>query len=73
MDRLRLFTLKHDLQMNNNNNSNTNNTNNNLIQFFIIYAPSQQLQGQLQTQHSVYKQIQLQCLTWEKKHINKKK
>jgi hypothetical protein len=25
----------------------------NSIQFFIIYAPSQQLQGQLQTQHSV--------------------
>jgi hypothetical protein len=27
--------------------------NNNSIQFFIIYVPSQQLQGQLQTQHSV--------------------
>jgi hypothetical protein len=26
---------------------------NNSIQFFIIYVPSQQLQGQLQTQHSV--------------------
>jgi hypothetical protein len=25
----------------------------NLLQFFIIYVPSQQLQGQLQTQHSV--------------------
>jgi hypothetical protein len=25
--------------------------NNNSIQFFIIYVPSQQLQGQLQTQH----------------------
>jgi hypothetical protein len=25
----------------------------NSIQFFIIYVPSQQLQGQLQTQHSV--------------------
>jgi hypothetical protein len=24
-----------------------------IIQFFIIYEPSQQLQGQLQTQHSV--------------------
>jgi hypothetical protein len=24
-----------------------------MIQFFIIYVPSQQLQGQLQTQHSV--------------------
>jgi hypothetical protein len=24
-----------------------------IIQFFIIYVPSQQLQGQLQTQHSV--------------------
>jgi hypothetical protein len=24
-----------------------------IIQFFIIYMPSQQLQGQLQTQHSV--------------------
>jgi cyclophilin family peptidyl-prolyl cis-trans isomerase len=31
--------------------------NNNSIQFFIIYVPSQQLQGQLQTQHIVYKQI----------------
>jgi hypothetical protein len=28
-------------------------TNNNSIQFFIIYVPSQQLQGQLQIQHSV--------------------
>jgi hypothetical protein len=27
--------------------------NDNSIQFFIIYVPSQQLQGQLQTQHSV--------------------
>jgi hypothetical protein len=26
---------------------------NNSIQFFIIYVPSQQLQGQLQTHHSV--------------------
>jgi hypothetical protein len=24
-----------------------------IIQFFIIYVPSQQIQGQLQTQHSV--------------------
>jgi hypothetical protein len=32
---------------------------NNSIQFFIIYVPSQQLQGQLQTQHIVYKQTQL--------------
>jgi hypothetical protein len=30
-----------------------NNNNNNSIQLFIIYVPSQQLQGQLQTQHSV--------------------
>jgi hypothetical protein len=29
------------------------NRNNNSIQFFIIYVPSQQLQGQLQTQQSV--------------------
>jgi hypothetical protein len=29
------------------------NNYNNSIQFFIIYVPSQQLQGQLQTQHSV--------------------
>jgi hypothetical protein len=33
-------------------NSNNNN-NNNSVQFFIIYVPSQQLQGQLQTQHIV--------------------
>jgi galactitol-specific phosphotransferase system IIB component len=26
--------------------------NNNSIQLFVIYVPSQQLQGQLQTQHS---------------------
>jgi hypothetical protein len=39
---------------------NIQNTNNNndliiivIIQFFIIYVSSQQLQGQLQTQHSV--------------------
>jgi hypothetical protein len=25
-----------------------------IIYFFIIYEPNQQLQGQLQTQHSVY-------------------
>jgi protein involved in sex pheromone biosynthesis len=30
-----------------------NNVYNNSVQFFIIYVPSQQLQGQLQTQHSV--------------------
>jgi hypothetical protein len=30
-----------------------NNNNNNSFQFFIIYVPSQQLQVQLQTQHSV--------------------
>jgi hypothetical protein len=29
------------------------NNSNNSIQFFVIYVPSQQLQGQLQTQHSV--------------------
>jgi hypothetical protein len=29
------------------------NSNNNSIQFFIIYVPSQQPQGQLQTQHKV--------------------
>jgi hypothetical protein len=35
-------------------------TNNNpsVLQFFIIYMPSQQLQGQLQTQHSVREQTQ---------------
>jgi hypothetical protein len=31
--------------------NNNNNNNNNSIQFFIIYVPSEQLQGQLQTQH----------------------
>jgi hypothetical protein len=36
-----------------NNLSRKDNNNNN----FIIYLPSQQLQGQLQTQHSVNKQI----------------
>jgi hypothetical protein len=33
---------------------NSHNTNNS-IQFFIIYVPSQQPQGQLQTEHSVDK------------------
>jgi hypothetical protein len=39
---------------NNNNNNNKNNNNNSVlsVQFFIIFVPSQQLQGQLQTQHS---------------------
>jgi hypothetical protein len=32
--------------------TNNNNNNNNSIQLFIIYVPSQQPQGQLQTQHS---------------------
>jgi hypothetical protein len=31
----------------------TFSVSNNSIQFFIIYLPSQQMQGQLQTQHSV--------------------
>jgi hypothetical protein len=30
-----------------------NNNDDNAVQFFIIYVPSQQLQEQLQTQHSV--------------------
>jgi hypothetical protein len=34
---------------------NSYKANNNSIQFFIIYVPSQQLQGQLETQHSVDK------------------
>jgi hypothetical protein len=38
----------------NNSNSNNNNNNNNTIQFFTINVPSQQLQRQLQTQHSVH-------------------
>jgi hypothetical protein len=33
--------------------SNNNNNNNNYILFFIIYVPSQQPKGQLQTQHSL--------------------
>jgi hypothetical protein len=33
--------------------TNLGTSNNNSIQFFIIYVPSQQLQGQLQTQRSV--------------------
>jgi hypothetical protein len=32
---------------------NNNSIQFNSIQFFIIYVPSQHLQGQLQTQHSV--------------------
>jgi hypothetical protein len=30
-----------------------NNNNNYSIQFIVIYVPSQQVQGQLQTQHNV--------------------
>jgi hypothetical protein len=37
-----------------NKSNNNDDNNNNSIKFFIIYVPSQQLQGQLQTQHSVY-------------------
>jgi hypothetical protein len=33
--------------------TNNDNNNNSVLQFFIIHAPSQQLQGQLQTEHSV--------------------
>jgi hypothetical protein len=32
---------------------NNNIDNNDSVQFYIIYVPSQQLQGQLQKQHSV--------------------
>jgi hypothetical protein len=55
-----------------------------IIQFFIIYVPSQQPQGQLQTQHSVDKSnytmqnhnIKLKSnyrQALEKKHINAEK
>jgi hypothetical protein len=33
--------------------SDDDDANTNSVKFFIIYVPSQQLQGQLQTQHSV--------------------
>jgi hypothetical protein len=39
--------------MTNTRKTNKNQENNNSIQFFIIYVPSQQPQGQLQAQHSV--------------------
>jgi hypothetical protein len=49
----------HNRDHNYHNNNNNNNNNNNV---FIIYMPSQQLQGKLQTQHRVdtgnYKQKQ---------------
>jgi hypothetical protein len=35
-----------------NKNHHHNNNNNYIIQLFIIYVPSQQLQGELQTQHN---------------------
>jgi hypothetical protein len=52
-----------------------------VIQFFIIYVLSQQLQGQLQTQHSVdtgnyimdkhtWSQSQITGKHWRKQHIN---
>jgi hypothetical protein len=52
------------LQLNDNNN---NNNSNNSIQFFIIYVPCQQPQGQLQTQHSVDKSNYIM----DKQHIVK--
>jgi hypothetical protein len=57
-------------------------TNNNSIQFYIIYVLSQQLQGQLQTQHSIdtgshvkgkhniKTRGKLQTSTGERRHIN---
>jgi hypothetical protein len=57
---------------------------NNSIQFFIIYMPSQQLQGQLQTQHNIGTDNQIvdkhniksktnHSKHWRKKHINTEK
>jgi hypothetical protein len=43
-------------------NNNNNNNNKNSIQFFIIYVPSQQLQDQLQTQHSANTIIQFNSI-----------
>jgi hypothetical protein len=68
-----------------NNNNNNNNNNNILIKFFIIYVSSQQLQGQLQTEHIVCtgihindkhntkKRHKLQASTGERKRINTEK
>jgi hypothetical protein len=42
-------------QIYNNSNSNNSIQFNPILQFFIIYVPSQQPQGQLQAQHSVDK------------------
>jgi hypothetical protein len=36
-----------------NTNNNNNNNNNKSVKIFIIYVPSQQLQGQWRTQHSL--------------------
>jgi hypothetical protein len=44
---------QHDNDDDDDDNNNNNNNNNNSIQFFIIYVPSQQPQGQLQTEHRV--------------------
>jgi hypothetical protein len=47
----KFISIQFFISFNNNNNNNSNNSN--LIQIFIIYVLSRQLQGQLQTQHSV--------------------
>jgi hypothetical protein len=41
------------IEKNNRSNDEFNDDGNNSIQFFIIYVPCQQPQGQLQTEHSV--------------------
>jgi hypothetical protein len=46
------IAFDHPLPSDYDDDSYNSNINNNSIQFFIIYVPSQQLQGQLQTQHS---------------------
>jgi hypothetical protein len=64
--------------------NNNNSVHFNSVQFFIIYVPSQQLQGRLQTQHSVdtsncirknttWSQRQITGKHWRKQHINTEK
>jgi hypothetical protein len=52
---VREFLAAQSISISDDDDDDDSNNNNNSIQFSVIYVPSQQLQGQLQTQHSVYK------------------
>jgi hypothetical protein len=50
-----------------------NNNNNSILQCnYLLFVCRVNSYKANYRQHSVYKQIQLQCLTWDKKHIIQK-